>query len=312
MGMSRTLSGTLLVAGATALWGINGTASRVVMDTGLSPARLAEIRITAAALLLLAWVVWRERAALRLTRREFLAFAAFGVIGLVCVQWTYFEAINRIPIGIALIIEYSAPLLVALWVRFAWHRPLPWIAWLAIPIALAGLALVLGVGGADVAVITLAGVLWSLGAAVTYAYYALHAERLTQRRSPVAVLAIGMGIGAVAVAIVMPWWSFPWSELGETASTAPIAADAWLYLVYVVVLGTVAPFALMLAGVQRMGADGATITAMLEPILAGAVAWVVLDQALTVVQVLGALIVLVAVGAAQLARARAERPPRPG
>lgn len=312
MGMSRTLSGTLLVAGATALWAVNGTASRVVMDTGLSPARLAEIRITGAAILLVAWLVWRERSALRLNRRELVGFAAFGAIGLVCVQWTYFEAINRIPIGIALIIEYAAPLLVALWVRFAWRRPLPLIAWLAIPVAMGGLALVLGIGGADVAVITAAGVAWSLAAAVAYAYYVLHAERLTERRSSVAVLGIGMAFGAVVLAIVMPWWSFPWSELGETASTAPIAADAWVYLVYVVVLGTVVPFALMLAGVHRMGADGASITAMLEPILAGAVAWVLLDQTLTIIQVLGALIVLVAVGAAQLARARAERLPTSG
>ncbi len=305
MRLSRTLSGTLLVAGATGLWGVNGTVSRVVMDTGLEPSRLAELRIVSAAIILVLWLVWRDRRALRLARREVLPYVAFGAIGLIGVQWAYFEAINEIPIGVALIIEYSAPLLVALWIRIVWKRHLPWVVWLAVPVAMVGLAFVLGIGGGDLAAITLAGVLWSVGAALAYAYYALHAEQLTRHRSPVAVLGIGMAIGAVILSAVLPWWTFPWALLLDTADSAPLAAPAWVYCVYVVVLGTVIPFAMMLAGVQRVGADGATITAMLEPIIAGAIAWVVLDQTLTIVQVFGAALVMVAVTLAQVVRARA-------
>ncbi len=305
MRASRMLTGTLMVVGAVTLWGVNGTASRVVMDAGVEPARLAEIRISASALLLILWLLWRDRPALRLGRREVLPFLAFGGIGLVCVQWTYFEAIDRVPIGIALIIEYSAPLLVALWVRFVWKRQLPLVAWCAIPVALAGLALVLGIGGGQLAGLSTAGLLWSLAAGVAYAYYVLHAESLTRRRSAPAVLGIGLAFGAVVLSIVMPWWSYPWAALGETAASAPLDAPAWLYCIYVVVLGTVIPFALMLAGVHRIGADGASVTAMLEPILAGAVAWVALGQVLSTEQVLGGAIVLAAVTAAQVSRARA-------
>ena len=311
MRASRMLTGTLMVVGAVTLWGVNGTASRVVMDAGMEPARLAEIRITASALLLLLWLVWRERPALRLGRREVLPFLAFGGIGLVCVQWTYFEAIDRVPIGIALIIEYSAPLMVALWVRFVWKRELPWLAWAAIPVAIVGLGLVLGIGGGQLAGLSTVGLLWSVAAGVAYAYYVLHAESLTRRRSSTAVLGIGLAFGAVVLALALPWWSFPWSALAVTASSAPLDAPAWLYCVYVVVLGTVVPFALMLAGVHRIGADGASVTAMLEPILAGAVAWVALGQVLTTEQVLGGVIVLAAVTVAQVSRARAAslRPP---
>jgi drug/metabolite transporter (DMT)-like permease len=302
------LTGTLMVVGAVALWGINGTASRVVMDAGVEPARLAEIRIAASAGLLLLWLLWRDRPALRLGRREVLPFLAFGGIGLVCVQWTYFEAIDRVPIGVALIIEYSAPLLVALWVRFVWKRQLPWLAWVALPVALAGLALFLGVGGGQLAGLSTAGILWSMAAGVAYAYYVLHAESLTRHRSPTAVLGIGLAFGAVVLSIALPWWSFPWAALTETATTAPLDAPAWLYCTFVVVLGTVVPFALMLAGVQRIGADGASVTAMLEPILAGAIAWVALDQVLSAEQILGGAIVLAAVTAAQVSRARAASP----
>jgi len=306
MRISRTLSGTLLVAGAAALWGINGTVAALIMEAGVSPARLAEARIVLSAVLLLGWLLWRDRPSLRLSRREILLFAVFGIIGLVGVQWFYFEAISRIPIGIALVIEYSAPLLVALWVRFAWGRRLPWPAWAAIPVALVGLALVLGVFGGIDGRLSVLGVAFSLLAALTYAYYALHAERLTRKRSAASVLGIGLGFGAVALVIALPVWSFPFAALTRHSEGLGPELPIWLMLLWVSVLGTIVPFAMLLAGVRRVGADGATVTAMIEPILAGAVAWVLLGQSLSSAQVAGALIVMVAVAIAQVSRARAE------
>ena len=305
MRMSRTLAGTLLAVGATLLWGVNGTVSRIAMDGGLSPIRLTEIRIGASAVVLLVFVALTDRAALRLSRREVLPYLAFGAIGLVCVQWTYFEAIDRIPISLSLIIEYLAPLMVALWVRIVWKRRLPWLVWVAIPVAGVGLALALGLQGGDLGGLSGIGVLWSLGAGATYAYYALHAESLTRRRSPAAVLALGLTFGAVVLSVALPWWSFPFDALTGTGAAGPIELPAWAGIAYIVLLGTVLPFTMIIAGVQRIGADGAIITAMLEPIFAGVVAWVVLDQVLTPTQVLGGAVVLAAVTAAQIARARA-------
>jgi drug/metabolite transporter (DMT)-like permease len=307
MAASRVLPGTLLVVGAATLWGVNGTVSTAVMEAGLSPARLAEARVALAGVLLVAWLVVRDRDALRLDRREALAFAAFGVIGLLGVQWTYFEAISRIPVGVSLVIEYTAPLLVALWVRFAWRRALPWQVWVAIPVAIAGLALVLGVSGIGAAGLDPLGVAWSLAAAFCYAYYVLHGESLMRRRSPVAVLGIGLGFAAIALSIALPWWSFPWSALALPVDGLPGAPPMWPLILYTVLLGTIAPFAMLLAGVRLIGADGASVTAMLEPIVAGAVAWAILGQALGPLQVAGGLIVLAAVAVAQTARARAER-----
>ena len=305
MHVSRTLSGTLLVAGAATLWGISGTAARVVMDAGLPPERFAEARLTLASLMLLAWVVVRRRNELRLTRRELLAYACFGTLGLIGVQLFYFEAINRIPISISLVIEYSAPLLVALWVRFVWGRMLPWLVWVAIPVAIGGLVLVLGVGN-DTGSLSGAGIAVSVGSSLSYAYYSLHSESLMRKRSPVSVLGIGLAFGAIALGIALPWWSFPWSVLSVVATTAPITAPTYLYVLFVVIIGTVIPFAMFLAGVQRVRADGATVTAMLEPIIAGAIAWSLLGQVLSAPQVIGGLGVLAAVTLAQLSRARFE------
>ena len=306
MAASRVLSGTLLVVGAASLWGVNGTVSTAVMDAGLSPVRLAEARVALAAIVLLGWLALRDRRALRLTRRELVAFAVFGVVGLLGVQWTYFEAISRIPIGVSLVIEYTAPLIVALWVRFAWRRALPWPVWVAIPVAILGLGLVLGVTGVGARELDGVGVAWSLAAAGCYAYYVLHGGRLMRDRSPVAVLGLGLAAGLVALTVALPWWTFPWELMPVAVPGLPGAPPIWPLLLYTAVFGTVLPFGMLLGGVRLIGADGASVTAMLEPIIAGAVAWVVLGQALGPAQVVGGLVVLAAVAAAQVSRARAE------
>jgi drug/metabolite transporter (DMT)-like permease len=306
MRTGTTLTGTFMVVAAAILWGVNGTVSRLVLDAGVDPLRLTQLRITGAAMVLLVWLAVRERSALRLRGREWVAFAVFGVVGLVGVQWLYFEAIARIPIGIALVIEYAAPLLVALWVRLVWGRHLPLVAWLALPLALVGLALAIGLPqGGGVRALAPLGVLAAAGAALAYAYYGLHAEVLTRRRSAPAVLGLGLLTATLALAVALPWWSFPFAALANAPPTAPFPIEALWYALYVIVLGTLVPFTLLIAGVRRIGADGASVTAMLEPILAGAVAWVVLGQVLRPLQIVGACLVLLAVTAAQVGRARA-------
>lgn len=305
MRVGTTLTGTLMVVLASALWGINGTVSRLVLDAGVDPIRLTQLRVTGAAIVLLGWLIVAQRASLRLYGREWIAYTVFGIVGLVGVQWLYFEAIARIQIGIALVIEYAAPLLVALWVRLVWGRRLPLIAWVALPLATLGLALAIGVGS-DGSIGSLAplGLLAAVGAALAYAYYSLHAEVLTRRRSAPAVLGLGLASASIGLAVVLPWWSFPVSALSTVPAAAPIDVAAGWYAVYVVVFGTLIPFTLLIAGVRRIGADGASVTAMLEPVLAAAVAWVVLGQILTGLQIIGATVVLVAVTAAQISRSR--------
>ena len=108
---------------AAALWAFNGVVMKVIIEAGDVPSpRLAEVRTTFAFLLLaLVLVLWRPRS-LRVTRQELPLLIAFGVLGLALVQWLYLEAIDRLEIGVALFVQYLAPVLVALWARFAFHE----------------------------------------------------------------------------------------------------------------------------------------------------------------------------------------------
>ena len=99
----KTRLGYAMVAIAATLFAVNGSVSKVVLDSGLSSLELAQIRATCAALGLLAFLVAFARSRLRVGRRELLFLAAFGVIGVALVQWLYFVAIDNLPVGVALL-----------------------------------------------------------------------------------------------------------------------------------------------------------------------------------------------------------------
>jgi drug/metabolite transporter (DMT)-like permease len=298
--------GYALIWGAVALWAVNATVSKVVLESaGLSAFRLAEVRSTGSALLLvLAVALWRP-AALRVTPRELAFLAVFGIAGLAFVQLFYFVAIERLEIGIALVIQYLTPVFVALWAHFAVKEPVRRRLWFAIALALAGLSLVVDLWRG----ITLdgVGVLACLAAAVAYAAYVLMAERAVRGgRDAVSLLAWGFLFAALFWAVVQPWWTFPLDRVDGSASLSGRLEDVeWpvaLLLGYVVVLGTIVPFIMLVTALHHIRATRVTILAMLEPVLAAVVAYAWLGEELTGLQVAGALLVLAGVGLAQTAR----------
>jgi drug/metabolite transporter (DMT)-like permease len=309
---AHPLLGFGLVWSAVALWAVNATVSKVVLESaGLSAMRLAEVRATGAAVILMAAVAIVRPGSLRVRSWRELAFlAVFGVAGLAFVQLFYFLAIERLDIGIALVIQYLAPVFVALWARFVVKEPVRRRLWLAIALALAGLALVVDLPGGMT--LDSAGVAACLITAVAYAAYILMAERaLRDGRDQFSLLAWGFLFSALFWAAVQPWWTFPWDDVDGSVSLlgrlADVDAHVWLLLGYLVVLGTIVPFLLMVTALHSIPATRVTVIAMLEPALAALVAYAWLEEELTGLQVAGCLLVLVGVGIAQTARATRER-----
>jgi drug/metabolite transporter (DMT)-like permease len=303
----RPALGYALVWSAVVLWSLNAVIAKVVLDSaGLSSLRLAEVRATGAALILVAAVAILRPAALRTTKRELAFLAVFGILGLAFVQLFYFVGIQRLDIGIALVIQYLAPVFVALWARFYVHEPVRKRLWLAIALSLLGLSLVVELWGGGSSLDGL-GVLACLGAALTYAAYVLMAEGALERgRDVYSLLAWGFTFAALFWAVVQPWWRFPTEIAGESVSLLGRFEDAtapvWLLLAYIVVLGTVVPFILFVSALHHVPATRVTIVAMLEPVLAAVVAWVWLGEELAAVQIAGGLIVLIGVILAQTSR----------
>ena len=301
----RPRRGYAMAAAAAVLWGVNGAVSKTILSTGLSSERLAQVRCLGAAAGLLAVLVVTSPGRLRLTRRELPYLVTFGVAGLALVQFFYFLAIRRLTIGVALLIEYLAPLLVALWARFVGHEHVRRRIWAALAAALAGLGLIVNVFGGG-ASLSNAGVLFALGGAFAYATYVLLAEHVVGGRDPVSLLAWGFLFASIFWAIVVPWWSFPGRRL--TASTSlggHLAAHhlpVWALAAWMVVLGTIVPFFLLVSALRHVSATTAGIVAMLEPVVGALVGWLWLSETLNGVQLAGAFVVLAAIGLAQTAR----------
>ena len=220
-------------------------------------------------------------------------------------------ALSRLNIGIALVIEYVAPVLVALYARFFVHEPVRRRLWAAIALSLAGLSLVVDLWSG--VTLSTTGVLACLAAAVAYALYIVMADRsLSGGRDAASLLAYGFLFASIFWAVVQPWWSFPAASVGESASLLgrldQFSAPVWLLLAYVVVLGTVVPFVLIVNALHHISPTRTVIVAMLEPVLAATVAYAWLGEELTGQQIGGALLVL---GASSLPR-RPAKSSRPG
>jgi drug/metabolite transporter (DMT)-like permease len=295
----HALLGYAMVLTAGTLWAVNGVVSKVILDSGLSAVRLSEVRSTGAFLGLGLVVALAAPATLRVSRRDLPLLAVFGVAGLAFVQWFYFVAIHRLAIGVALLIQYLAPLLVALWARFVMQRRVRRRIWVALALALVGLSFVLELGTGDE--LDGIGVGASLLAAASYALYVLLAEREVGRRSTVALTTYGFLFAALFWAIVQPWWSFPVGVFDDVADGA-WGLPVWSLTACMIVFGTIVPFGLLVGSLRYVSATRASITAMIEPVAATLVAWLWLEEALDLAQLGGGAFVLAGIVLAQTAR----------
>jgi drug/metabolite transporter (DMT)-like permease len=301
----RPRVGYAMAAAAAILWGVNGGVSKTILATGLSSERLAQVRSLGAAAGLVAILLVVAPRRLLLTRRELPYLLLFGMGGLAFVQFFYFLAIHRLAIGIALLVEYLAPLLVALWARFAQRAHVRRRIWVALGLALAGLALIVDAFGGDASP-SGAGLLFALGGAFAYALYVLLAEHVVGGRDAVSLLAWGFLFASVFWAVLVPWWSFPAHRLTAQASLggtlSSLHAPVWLLALWMVVLGTIVPFFLLVSALRHVTATTAGIVAMLEPVVGALVGWLWLRESLGAVQLAGAAVVLAAIALAQTAR----------
>jgi drug/metabolite transporter (DMT)-like permease len=289
-----------VLAGAV-LFGVNASVSKVVLTAGVEPARLTALRCTGAAAGLFLLLGLTRPGSLRITRAEVPSLIVLGLTGAALLQWFYFIAIERLPVGIALLIEFTGPLLVAAYSALVLHEAVGARLWLALGIALAGMALVaqvwtdLGLDGLGVAA--------ACASAVCLATFYLQSKRSVAARDPLSLSAWMFAFAALFWAVAQPWWAFDPSVLTEEVSLLGTFADStapvWVALLWVIVLGTLVPYAFEVASLRHLPPTVTGLVAMVEPVVAGAVAWWWLDEVLTGWQVLGGFLVLVGVGLVQ-------------
>jgi drug/metabolite transporter (DMT)-like permease len=300
----RPIVGYAMVIAAALLFAVNGTVSKVVLSSGISSLELTQVRATGAFVGFALALALVRPTSLRVRLRELPYLAVFGIAGVAFVQWLYFVSIDRLPIGIALLLEYLAPILIALWAWSVMHEPVRRRIWLALVLALVGLAFVVEVWRG----ISLdgLGVAAALSAAVAYAVYVLMAERAVGERDPASLICYGFFFAALFWAIVQPVWRFPAGRIDDDVSLlghlSELSLPVWSLLLFVVVVGTMVTFLLVTASLRHISATRVGIVAMLEPVVASAVAFLWLGQSFGAMQLVGGSVVLVAILLAQTAR----------
>ncbi|WP_108934063.1 EamA family transporter [Streptomyces ardesiacus] len=279
----------LALASAVAFGG-SGVAAKPLIEAGLDPLHVVWLRVAGAALVMLPLAV-RHRALLR--RRPALV-AGYGLLAVAGVQACYFAAISRIPVGVALLVEYLAPALVLGWVRFVQRRPVTRAAAFGVVLAVGGLACVVEVWsglGFDAL-----GLLLALGAACCQVGYFVLSDQGSdageEAPDPLGVIAYGLLVGAAVLTLVARPWSMDWSVLGGTARMDGTPVAATLLLAWIVLVATVLAYVTGIVAVRRLSPQVAGVVACLEAVIATVLAWVLLGEHLSAPQIVGGVVVL--------------------
>ncbi|MFB8249306.1 DMT family transporter [Streptomyces sp. NPDC055952] len=286
-----------LALGSAVAFGGSGVAAKPLIEAGLDPLHVVWLRVAGAALVMLPLAV-RHRALLR--RRPGL-LAGFGLLAVAGVQACYFAALSRIPVGVALLVEYLAPALVLGWVRFVQRRPVTRAAAVGVVLAVGGLACVVEVWsglGFDAL-----GLLLALGAACCQVGYFVLSDQGSdagdEAPDPLGVIAYGLLVGAAVLTVVARPWTMDWSVLTGTARMDGTPVAALLLLGWIVLIATVVAYVTGVVSVRRLSPQVAGVVACLEAVIATVLAWVLLGEHLSPPQIAGGVIVLVGAFIAQ-------------
>ncbi|MFF4901216.1 DMT family transporter [Streptomyces sp. NPDC001068] len=286
--------GLSLALGSALAFGGSGVAAKPLIEAGLDPLHVVWLRVAGAALVMLPLAV-RHR---DLPRRRPALLAGFGLLGVAGVQACYFAAISRIPVGVALLVEYLAPALVLGWVRFVQRRPVTRAAALGVVLAAGGLACVVEVWaglGFDALGLALA----LAAACCQVGYFVLADHGGGDGVDPLGVVAYGLLVGAVLLTVVARPWTMDWSVLAGSAHMDGRAVPAAALLAWLVLVATVLAYATGVSSVRRLSPQVAGVVACLEAVVATVLAWVLLGEHLSVPQVVGGAVVLVGAFIAQ-------------
>lgn len=293
----RRYTGEILVVLSAFFFATTGVIAKLIVAGGISPVRLTQIRTAGVFIALLIVLLIANRDALKVTRKELPNLAMMGIIGIAGVQALYFFAVTRMPVSITLVIEFTAPIWIAIYIRFFRKQIVKPMMWWGIGSALAGLLLVTEIWqGLKLDGI---GVIAAFIDALFLAYYFLRLESTVKIRNGLSLLVYVFGFAALFLSIIQPPWSFPTEIFTTQLSLEDLSPGnyivGWQLIAILIIFGSIVPYIFITYGVKKLPASQASVIAMLEPVIAGGIAWLVLTEALTPLQIIGGATVLVGI-----------------
>ena len=256
---------------------------------------LAQVRSISAVVILGSYVALTRPHLLKAKKAELKRFAVYGVVGFALVNFGYLLGIERgVPLALVLILEFTAAIWIALWIKFVRRGYVANEMWLAVFLSFTGLILVSKVWNGFA--FDLIGIAASLLCAFALAAYFLMSEKIGKTREPISMLIFGMTFASLFWLVVVPPWTFPFEVFTTQMNLGGIAegtmVPGWVMIGAAAIFGTVVPYMLVLSGMRYLTASTSSVIGMLEPVIAGAFAWAWFSQSWDFIQLIGAATVL--------------------
>jgi len=285
------LAGYAMIITAVIFWGGSAALAKYLFTLDYSTLVITQMRSSLSFLILASWFGVRRPSLFRIERRDIVSFAGLGIIGIAMSNYTYYVTVELATVATAILLQYTAPVLVTVWMIF--------IAKEEKGSAAKSISLILALAGCyfavmgDSANLQLPG--WSVvtgpAAALCYAYILITSKRLLRRYSPWTLLLYGFGVATLFWLVVNPPW--------EIVAAEYRMADWGVFWIFAV-CSILIPHTLFTLSLQILEASTVGIVSTLEPVVAIGAAWIVVDESLGPLQVMGASAILLAVLLLQL------------
>lgn len=279
-------------------FGLSGVLGKGLLETGWTAGAAVLLRVTVAALVLAIPTVMHLRGSWGALRRHVWLVVAFGLVPVAGTQFCFFQAVARLPVGIALLLEYTAPVVIIgwLWVRHG-HRPSR-LTVIGAAIAVAGLLLVLDVvTGRPIDPV---GAIWALVGMIGAATYFVLGAHDAEGLPPIALAGGGMVVGALGLSLCGLLGVIPMSFMSASVALGGRLVPWWVDVLALGVLTAAIAYASGIAASRRLGSRLASFVALTEVLFALLFAWLLLGELPRLVQLFGGLVLLAGVALVKL------------
>jgi len=288
---------------AAILFGINASTTKVIITAGVTPEQVVLFRSFSAGLVAFIWALWANRAALKVPARLIPRLVIMGIIGVGLLQWNYSQAVYYLPIGIALLLEYTAVLWVPLIAMLIFREKVNSKIWLGAVLVLGGLAIVAQIWATDLNPV---GIFFGFAASASLTVHFIMGERVQRYLPTNVVMTYGMGVATLFFLPFSNLGQFDFSSLGAatdlSGNLAGIEVPLWFALLFMGLFGSFAPMALVYLSLRHLSATLVGVVATSETVLAALFALIWLGEKLNTTQLLGGIVVITGILIAQTAR----------
>lgn len=309
MALTTKSKGTSLALAGTLLFGLNASTTKVVMAVGITPAQMVGFRSLCSALIAGLVLLVTNRGAFRVEKREWPGLIGFGVVGVALMQWAYSYSVQLLPVGIALLFEYTAIVWVPLASYVLFKQTFKPRLWFGVAAVLIGLAIVAEVWHSS---LNPMGVVAGIAAALFTSTYFIMGQRTQRSRDAFSTLFYTMLISTIFWSAISPWWP-PIIDKYATSvdlggSLAGVTPPLWVMLAWIGILGSFAPMLLSYKAMRLLPPTIMGIISTSEVLYAFAFGLLWLGEKISGLQLLGGLLVLAGIVIAETSRGKTWQP----